>query len=114
MSWRTVSRIAAVSAIAVLMLASVPAAYSDAHEAKEADNGVHFRTSSPLSSGDIDRLFYDQSMFVEYAMAALYMDYYVLMCSDVFLSDMSVETSSLDRMSGLKHKAGPQPDTSTI
>ena len=68
MSWRTVSRIAAASAIAILMLTCLPVADSCAHEAKEASNAVYFATSSPLSSDDIDRLYDDRTGFAEFAM----------------------------------------------
>ena len=106
MSWRTVSRIAAASVIAILMLTCLPATDSCAHEAKEASNAVYFATSSPLSSEDIDRLYDDRAGFAESAMSALGMDATVLIPSDIQLSKVSIESCNFDRVSGNVRSTG--------
>ena len=106
MSWRTVSRIAAASAIAILMLTCLPVTDSCAHEAKEASNAVYFATSSPLSPDDIDRLYDDRTGFAEFAMGALGMDATVLTPSDIQLSDLSIESCNFDRVRGTDRNTG--------
>ena len=106
MTHGTLRCLAVVTAVAFILMASLPAASADAHEAKESFSGMHFVTSEKLSQTDIDRLYDDRDHFAYYAMMALLMDMASLNPHDTVLSAMSIEVSAFDSVSGNTREDG--------
>lgn len=101
-----IRRLTVVSAIAFILLASMPAVSADAYEAEESSYGVHFATSGELSQTDIDRLFDDHDWFASFAMMSLLVDTSVMHPYDTSLSGMAIEASAFDRVSGTARTEG--------
>ena len=96
-----------VLALAAALLASAICFFpvSDAYESEDGDSALSFRTSSPLSSADAERLFSDYSAFKDAFLESLSVDT-TLNVTSVAVSDLTVERSIFNRVDGTEVDRG--------